>query len=84
MGLIRLVVILIIAWLAYSLTRRWLASLDQKRIQKQAQKKQDKSSRIETMVSCALCDLHVPQDEAVQAQGKYYCCAEHRKRAESS
>lgn len=84
MGLIRLVVILIIAWLAYSLTRRWLASLDQKQIQKQERKKRDESSHIETMVSCALCDLHIPQSEAVQAQGKYYCCAEHRKRAESS
>ena len=79
MGLIRLVVILIIAWLVYSLTRRWLASLDQKRVQKR-----DKSPHIENMVSCALCNLHIPQDEAVQAQGKYYCCAEHRKRAESS
>lgn len=80
MGLARLVVILIIGWLIYSLTRRWLASLDQK----WEQKKPDRSAHIETMVSCAYCDLHVPQNEALQAQGKYYCSDEHRKRAASS
>ncbi|NOZ36930.1 MAG: hypothetical protein GXP11_02465 [Gammaproteobacteria bacterium] len=80
MGLVRLVVILIIAWLIYSTTRRWLASLDQK----WDQKKSGRSEKIETMVSCAYCGLHVPQNEALQAQGKYYCSSEHQKRAESS
>ena len=78
MGLIRLVVILIIAWLVYSLTRRWLASLEQKR----TQKKQGETSHIETMVSCAHCGLHIPQNEAIQAQGKYYCSDEHRQLAD--
>ncbi len=80
MGLVRLLVILVIAWLIYSTTRRWLASLDQKR----DQKKSDRSAHIETMVSCAYCGLHVPQKEALQMQGKYYCSSEHQKRAESS
>ncbi len=79
MGLIRLVVILVIVWLVYSMTRRWIASLEQK----QAQKKQQQSSRISTMVSCAHCGLHVPQDEALQAQGKYYCSDEHQKLSDS-
>ncbi len=77
MGLVRLVVMFIIAWLIYSLTRRWLASLDQ-------EQKSGRSAHIETMVRCADCGLHVPQNEALQAQGKYYCSDEHRKRAASS
>lgn len=77
MGLIRLLVILIIAWLVYSMTRRWLASLEQK-------KQQQDASRIETMVSCAHCGLHIPQKEALQAQGKYFCSEEHRKLSQSS
>lgn len=80
MGLVRLVVLFIIAWLIYNMTRRWLASFDQQ----QAQKKSASSAKIETMVSCAFCNLHVPQKEALQARGKYYCSVEHRKRAESA
>jgi len=75
MGLIRLVVILVIVWLVYSITRRWIASLEQKK----EQKKQQRPSRISTMVSCAHCGLHVPQDDALQAQGKYYCSDEHKR-----
>jgi hypothetical protein len=34
------------------------------------------------MVSCALCDLHLPQPDAVRgADGRFYCCNEHRLRA---
>ncbi len=80
MGLIRLVIILVIAWLVYSLTRRWLATLERQR----TQKKQPGSSRIETMVSCAHCGLHIPQNEAVQAGDKYYCSDKHRKLSEPS
>ncbi|HEB86739.1 MAG TPA: hypothetical protein ENI68_06975 [Gammaproteobacteria bacterium] len=80
MGLVRLVVMFIIAWLIYSLTCRWLASLDQPR----DHKKPGRPAKIETMVCCADCGLHVPQNEALQAQGKYYCSDEHRKRAASS
>jgi hypothetical protein len=35
----------------------------------------------EQMVVCSHCGLHVPQQEAVAADDKYYCCAEHRRRA---
>ena len=70
----RLVILLVIVWLVYSITRRWIASLEQKK-----QQKQQRPLRISTMVSCAHCGLHVPQDEAVQAGGKYYCSDEHKK-----
>jgi uncharacterized protein len=31
-----------------------------------------------TMVRCAQCGLHIPQGEALEREGHYYCCAEHR------
>jgi uncharacterized protein len=29
------------------------------------------------MVSCARCGIHVPQPEALQKDGRFYCCREH-------
>jgi len=34
------------------------------------------------MVSCALCDLHLPQADALRGgDGRFFCCDEHRLRA---
>jgi len=35
----------------------------------------------EQMVNCGHCGLYLPQDEAIAEGGKFYCCAEHRRRA---
>ena len=36
----------------------------------------------QTMVSCAVCGLHLPQPDAVRgADGRFYCGDEHRLRA---
>ncbi|MCW9023711.1 MAG: PP0621 family protein [Gammaproteobacteria bacterium] len=73
-GLIRLIIILVIAWLVYSLTRRWLATLQNK--------SETKKEHIESMTRCDHCGLHIPQNEAIQSQGKTYCSDEHKKLAE--
>lgn len=31
------------------------------------------------MVSCATCGLHVPRDEALKQEERYFCCEEHRR-----
>ena len=31
------------------------------------------------MVSCATCGLHVPRDEALVQDERYFCCEEHRR-----
>jgi uncharacterized protein len=31
------------------------------------------------MVRCAHCGLHIPENEAVTMQGRYYCSKEHLK-----
>lgn len=34
------------------------------------------------MQACALCGLNVPLPEAVQGHSGWYCCSDHRQRAE--
>ncbi|GIX21588.1 MAG: hypothetical protein KatS3mg121_0371 [Gammaproteobacteria bacterium] len=34
----------------------------------------------ETMVRCALCDLHLPRSEALAEGERHFCCADHRRR----
>lgn len=36
------------------------------------------------MVSCATCGLHVPHDEALVLDDRYFCCEEHRRAAPPS
>lgn len=31
------------------------------------------------MVSCATCGLHVPREEALMQDERYFCCEEHRR-----
>lgn len=33
---------------------------------------------VDDMVRCAHCGVHLPKGESVQADGWYFCCAEHR------
>jgi uncharacterized protein len=33
----------------------------------------------ERMVDCSECGVHLPVSEAIQAQGRYFCCEEHRR-----
>jgi len=33
------------------------------------------------MVSCETCGLHVPRDEALSDEARYYCSEEHRRQA---
>ena len=35
----------------------------------------------EQMVNCSHCGLYLPQKEAIAEGDKFFCCAEHRRRA---
>lgn len=35
----------------------------------------------EQMVTCSQCGLYLPQSEAIAEGDKFFCCAEHRRRA---
>lgn len=38
---------------------------------------------VESMVSCARCGLNQPRSECVESAGRFYCCEQHRRDAES-
>jgi uncharacterized protein len=37
----------------------------------------------QAMVSCATCGLHLPRQEALMKDERFYCCEEHRRSASS-
>jgi uncharacterized protein len=39
--------------------------------------------QVESMVRCAVCGLNLPQSEAMQARGRWYCGEEHRRAGNS-
>ena len=71
LGLLRVAIIVIIALLVYRLLKRWLATLP-----RESKKNPDKIGR---MVRCHYCELHIPEAEAIQDHGDWYCSDEHRK-----
>ncbi len=68
--LLRIIIILFGLWLVLQIIKRALAS------------RRDDSRRqpsIANMVVCAHCGVHLPELEAIQKNGKHYCCEEHLK-----
>jgi len=68
MNLIRLLVIALIIYLVFHMFKRWAAN-----------KKQKKPTKVEhiKMVRCNVCQLHLPESDALQKDGQFYCSQEH-------
>lgn len=67
MNLIRIIVIALIIYLVLQIFKRWAAN-----------KNSTTSTLEETkMVRCEICQLHIPENEALQRAGKFYCSQEH-------
>jgi len=69
MNLIRLIVIALIIYLLVQIVKRWAANKNSHIITQQ--KKQN------NMVRCKVCQLHIPENEALQRDGDYYCSQAH-------
>ena len=50
-------------------------------LQKKQLPRQDEKANVARlpMVSCATCGLHVPRNEALTQDERYFCCEEHRR-----
>ncbi|HYM48304.1 MAG TPA: PP0621 family protein [Burkholderiaceae bacterium] len=50
-------------------------------LQKKQLPRQDENANVARlpMVSCATCGLHVPRNEALTQDERYFCCEEHRR-----
>ena len=69
MSLIRLIVVGLIIYLLIQIVKRWSAN-------KTAHTSKNKPE-LDQMVRCDICQLHVPEDEALKKDGKFYCSQEH-------
>jgi len=57
--------------LAVNYIKRWLNSPSDK-------PRKSKTKKIESFVACHKCGLHIPQQEAIESDGNYYCSKSHR------
>jgi uncharacterized protein len=74
MNLLRLLLIALAVWIIVVLIRNH-------RSRQATLNKQKDSRRIDSIVPCAVCGTHVPEDEAIHEAGEYYCSPEHRDQA---
>ena len=70
-GLLRLIVLALLIWLIIRLYQRF------KSLGKQDRSRNEPPRPIENMVRCAQCGTHVPEQEALQQDGQYYCSRAH-------
>ncbi|MDH5446376.1 MAG: PP0621 family protein [Gammaproteobacteria bacterium] len=69
MTLIRILLIALVAWLLLRMIRNWA---DRQKIARQKS-----TSELESIVPCHHCGLHIPKNEALESDNKYYCSQEH-------
>lgn len=70
MGILRLLLLIVLALLVYRLARRWL---DRKAALRRTQA-EDKGR----MLACAHCGIYFPEQDAVRDGGQVYCSTAHR------
>ena len=69
MSLIRLIVIALIIYLVIQIFKRWSANKNA-----QTTVHQEKTQK---MVQCEVCQLHLPENEALKRNNKFFCSQEH-------
>ena len=65
----RLILIIAIFALVY-----WLLTSPRRK-----QRQKDEPPKNQDMVSCAQCGVHLPKNESVLVEGKYYCSSAHSR-----
>ena len=69
MSLIRLIVIALIIYLLIQIFKRWAANKNS------SSSEQQQNSTV--MVQCKTCKLHIPENEALEKDGDFYCSQAH-------
>lgn len=64
-------VLIIVIWLIF-----WVLRSIRKL---KAQMNHDLSDRVEDMVQCQYCKIHLPKKESISDDSRFYCCHEHHK-----
>jgi uncharacterized protein len=70
MSIFRGLIVILIVWLAFVLARQLYRSY---RRQHLATRQQAAKGLAVTVIRCDRCGVHVPQQEALSSNGRYYC-----------
>jgi len=73
-SLLRLVILVLLVWLAWRVIRRWLDGA----APRASTPRQPSPDKVARMVRCRYCDLHLPESEAVHDGRDWYCSEAHR------
>ena len=71
MGLIRFIILAIVIWIIYMMVKRLIAG--------NPDTEQTEAKPLEDMQQCKYCGVHVPQTEALENDGNFFCSAHHLK-----
>ena len=72
MGLIRLVIFLLILGVVWFMVRNYLNKL-------RKQQQDDTPPQVARIVKCRHCALHLPENEALQHSGQWFCSQDHKQ-----
>lgn len=71
MNLIRILVIALIVYLVIQIFKRWAAG------KQSASPSHSEKEKEKQMVKCEVCQLHIPQSDALEKNGHFFCSKEH-------
>ena len=71
MGLIRLITFLLVAWVVWSMYRKYQRAM--------GASARGKSLPNKTFVKCVYCDVHLPEAEAVKEGNDWFCSRKHQQ-----
>lgn len=72
MGLIRFIILAIVIWIIYMMVKRLIAG--------NAGAEQQEAKPLEDMQQCKYCGVHVPQTDAIENGGDFFCSTQHLKK----
>jgi uncharacterized protein len=83
LGIIRLIILVALGWLAYRYIRRFLAldkPTDSASEKPSASTDQNANQNQQSlpMQRCAYCKVHLPEGESTRSSGHYFCTETHR------
>lgn len=71
--MIRIIVIGLIIYLLIRIFKRWAANKNTA----SSTQKSHSENHPKNMVQCSVCQLHIPENEALQKEGEFYCSQAH-------
>jgi len=77
MGIVRLITIAAVIWVVWFLLKRFQEKLAHRREHQQVSRK--KSNPVSNIKKCTVCGVHVPESEALEHNGQYFCSLAHKK-----